>query len=71
MKTHRSLLGAADGEACRNMNHRGAWIVLAFQRASSGPRTPSEYSQVGCNTCLRVWRTKAPYVTELPRSARA
>ena len=60
-----------EGESCRNPNHRGAWEVTAYRRTSSGPIKDSDYSEVICNRCMRVWRTKAGYVEELPRRSKA
>jgi hypothetical protein len=50
--------------------HRAHWVVLQRQcnySAFSGYRyTPSAYSAIRCNSCDRVWRTRAGYVAELP-----
>lgn len=55
-------------EAAKPITERG-WVV--YQRkcnhsAFNGYRyTPSDYSDVGCQSCNRVWRTKAAYVDQL------
>lgn len=49
---------------------RRAWVVTMRKhnrsRFNGGRRTPSAYSEVRCNTCRAVWRTKAKYVDQLP-----
>jgi hypothetical protein len=58
------------GYACRNKDHHGHWVVRHYRcnySAFNGyHRTPSEYSQVWCPICPRMWRTKAGYVDSLP-----
>ena len=57
------------GTVCKCGN-RDAWRV--YQRRCNHSafngyrRTPSDYSSVGCERCLAVWRTKAKYVDTLP-----
>lgn len=63
------------GEYCRcqhknDPDHRERyWHVLQREcnhSAFNGYHyTPSDYSQIGCSCCLRLWRTKAAYVNTL------
>lgn len=52
--------------------HPATWTVdiyhANYSAYSGGQRTPSDYSQVRCGTCGRVWRTRAAYVEDLPRT---
>ena len=53
--------------------HREHWLVNVYRANYSafngGHRTPSDYSEVRCARCGRVWRTKAAYVEDLARSS--
>lgn len=50
--------------------HRADWVVTqrnCNHSAFNGyKRTPSDYSEVCCRKCNRVWRSKAAYVDKLP-----
>lgn len=54
--------------------HRHAWTVDVrngnYSAFNGYHFTPSEYSQVRCPLCPKVWRTKAAYVAELPDTPR-
>jgi hypothetical protein len=56
---------------CRR-GHQDDWVVTVYRANYStfngGRRTPSNYSQVTCTRCGRVWRTNAAYVEQLPRA---
>jgi hypothetical protein len=65
------------GTACREPRlHREKWYVPAGRRnvnvsAFSGYRTRwSDYSDVICEVCPALWRSKARYVDDLPTGRR-
>lgn len=78
MTESRRAARDAMSEALRQANlacareHRSSWFVNVYRANYSkfnGSRyTPSDYSEVHCRDCGRVWRTKAAYVDQLPRS---
>ena len=49
--------------------HREHWEILQYRcnhsRFNGGHYTPSDYSQLRCSLCGRVWRTKAAYVEQM------
>lgn len=49
--------------------HREHWEILQYRCNHSAfngyHHTPSDYSQLRCNLCGRVWRTKADYVDRM------
>lgn len=50
--------------------HRASWFANVYRANYSAfngySLTPSDYSEVHCRECGRVWRTKAAYVDGLP-----
>ena len=62
----------SQGQACLWKSHRPRWFVQEGRRnvnvsAFNGYRPQwSDYSEVWCPVCPKVWRTKAKYVDDLP-----
>jgi hypothetical protein len=62
--------------ACTNRAHRPFWVVVQRNYNMSAfngyRRTPSDYSEIRCGVsdCPSVWRSKAPYVADLPDACR-
>lgn len=58
------------GFPCKVPEHKPGWTVdvreANYSAFNGGRRTPSAYSQVHCDACPTVWRTKANYVKTLP-----
>lgn len=58
-----------DPKVCRR-EHRDSWFVYVrkanYSAFNGYHKTPSDYSEVRCPVCGRVWRTKAAYVDTLP-----
>jgi hypothetical protein len=52
--------------------HRPHWRVTVrhanYSAFNGGRRTPSDYSEVHCQACGHVWRTKAAYVDTIPNA---
>ena len=66
--------GLSDEELQENKNcrrsHQEHWVVTMRHYNCSAfngyHRTPSEYSEMVCHFCGRMWRTKANYVKHFP-----
>lgn len=66
-----SDLEKARVRTCRR-DHKGSWTVDVrngnYSAFNGGRFTPSDYSQLRCRSCGRVWRSNAAYIGDLPNT---